>query len=86
MILYEPLYMYVLCFRSAGACTAAAFLKVRSAEFIKIEQWLWLKFDKFCFQEFVKCESWAHIDIAGVMDCHGELPFLEKGMSGKTWY
>ena len=30
----------------------------------------------------MKSESWAHIDIAGVMDCNGELPFLEKGMSG----
>ena len=26
--------------------------------------------------------TWAHIDIAGVMESHGELPFLDKGMSG----
>ena len=26
--------------------------------------------------------SWAHIDIAGVMESHGELPYLDKGMSG----
>ena len=37
-------------------------------------------------QEFVKSEKWAHIDIAGVMECHGELPFLDKGMSGKYFF
>lgn len=46
--------------RSAGACTAAAFLK-----------------------EFVSHQCWAHLDIAGVMEGHGEWPFLEKGMSGR---
>ncbi len=34
-------------------------------------------------QEFVdKKQPWAHIDIAGVMESHGELPYLSKGMSG----
>ena len=28
-------------------------------------------------------ERWAHIDIAGVMDAHGEVPYLGKGMTGK---
>ncbi len=27
-------------------------------------------------------DEWAHLDIAGVMESHGELPFLGKGMSG----
>lgn len=26
---------------------------------------------------------WAHIDIAGVMESHGELPYLAKGMTGE---
>ena len=34
----------------------------------------------------MKCESWAHLDIAGVMECHGEVPFLDKGMSGMFFY
>lgn len=46
--------------RSAGACTAAAFL-----------------------QEFVSCPSWAHLDIAGVMQNKDEVPYLGKGMSGR---
>ena len=29
-----------------------------------------------------KEQPWAHIDIAGVMESHGELPYLGKGMSG----
>ena len=35
-------------------------------------------------QEFVEVESWAHIDIAGVMQSGGELPFLSKGMTGRN--
>ena len=27
-------------------------------------------------------KRWAHLDIAGVMESHGEWPFLDKGMSG----
>ena len=27
-------------------------------------------------------DNWAHIDIAGVMEAHGEVPYLEKGMTG----
>lgn len=33
-------------------------------------------------QEFVKLNDWAHLDIAGVMEAHGEFPYLTKGMSG----
>ena len=33
-------------------------------------------------QEFVEMEDWAHLDIAGVMDASGDVPFLGKGMSG----
>ena len=33
-------------------------------------------------QEFVSVPNWAHIDIAGVMENTGEVPFLEKGMAG----
>ena len=29
-------------------------------------------------------DNWAHIDIAGVMDAHGETPYLQKGMSGNN--
>ena len=36
-----------------------------------------------CPQEFVTHQCWAHLDIAGVMEGHGEWPFLEKGMSGR---
>ena len=35
-------------------------------------------------QEFVEVESWAHIDIAGVMQSGGEHPFLSKGMTGRN--
>ena len=28
-------------------------------------------------------DCWAHIDIAGVMEAHGEIPYLGKGMTGK---
>ena len=31
----------------------------------------------------MEIERWAHLDIAGVMESHGELPFLNKGMTGK---
>ena len=31
----------------------------------------------------MEIDSWAHIDIAGVMDTKGETPFLGKGMTGK---
>ena len=30
-----------------------------------------------------KKQPWAHIDIAGVMESHEELPYLSKGMSGE---
>jgi len=33
--------------------------------------------------EFVKCEEWAHVDIAGVMDNKKEVPYLGAGMSGR---
>lgn len=33
-------------------------------------------------QEFITVPCWAHIDIAGVMESHGEVPFLDKGMTG----
>ncbi len=29
-------------------------------------------------------DEWAHLDIAGVMESHGELPFLGKGMAGEA--
>ena len=35
-----------------------------------------------CVQEFVEVKRWAHLDIAGVMQSHGELPYLDTGMSG----
>ncbi|CAI8045098.1 Cytosol aminopeptidase, partial [Geodia barretti] len=34
-------------------------------------------------KEFVEVKRWAHLDIAGVMESHGEWPFLDKGMSGR---
>lgn len=34
-------------------------------------------------KEFITVPCWAHIDIAGVMESHGEIPFLDKGMSGR---
>ncbi len=46
--------------RSAGSCTAAAFLR-----------------------KFVSVPSWAHLDIAGVMESKGEISYLQKGMSGE---
>jgi aminopeptidase len=46
--------------RSAGACTAAAFL-----------------------HEFVHVQKWAHLDIAGVMESHGEVHYLSRGLSGR---
>ena len=33
--------------------------------------------------EFVTSKKWAHIDIAGVMETQGEIPYLPKGMAGK---
>ena len=27
-------------------------------------------------------KDWAHLDIAGVMESHGEVPYLAKGMAG----
>lgn len=29
------------------------------------------------------CPNWAHMDIAGVMEDDGEIPYLRKGMTGK---
>lgn len=34
-------------------------------------------------QKFVKCKSWAHLDIAGVMDSTDSMSYLSKGMSGR---
>lgn len=34
-------------------------------------------------KEFVTCSSWAHLDIAGVMQNKDEVPYLGKGMSGR---
>ncbi|XP_068251148.1 cytosol aminopeptidase-like isoform X2 [Palaemon carinicauda] len=34
-------------------------------------------------QEFVTCDHWMHIDIAGVMENQDEVPYLGKGMSGR---
>ena len=36
-----------------------------------------------CFQEFVSCEHWFHMDIAGVADNADEVAYLPKGMSGR---
>ena len=29
-------------------------------------------------------DSWAHLDIAGVMSSSGEMPYISKGMTGKS--
>jgi len=34
-------------------------------------------------KEFIECKSWAHLDIAGVMDADGDLAYIPKGMSGR---
>eukprot|EP00116_Pleurobrachia_bachei_P004889 sb/3465151/ len=34
-------------------------------------------------ERFVKCDSWAHLDIAGVMDSTQSSSYLPKGMSGR---
>ncbi|XP_077992292.1 cytosol aminopeptidase-like [Glandiceps talaboti] len=34
-------------------------------------------------REFVSCDDWAHIDMAGVMENKSEVPYLGKGMSGR---
>ena len=34
----------------------------------------------------VEGQPWAHIDIAGVMESHGEVPYLSKGMSGMYFH
>lgn len=34
-------------------------------------------------REFTKCQSWLHLDIAGVMENGGEVEYLGKGMSGR---
>uniref|UniRef100_A0A6G1SG35 Cytosol aminopeptidase n=1 Tax=Aceria tosichella TaxID=561515 RepID=A0A6G1SG35_9ACAR len=33
--------------------------------------------------EFVKCNKWLHLDIAGVMESKDEYPYYGKGMSGR---
>ena len=33
-------------------------------------------------QGFVQVPHWAHLDIAGVMESHGESPMLGKGLTG----
>ena len=35
------------------------------------------------FQQFVTCDHWMHLDIAGVMENTDEVPHLGKGMSGR---
>ena len=35
-------------------------------------------------QEFVSHDNWMHLDIAGVMMNKTEVPYVPKGMSGKT--
>ena len=34
-------------------------------------------------QKFTSCTSWAHLDIAGVMEYTNSLSYLPKGMSGR---
>ncbi|XP_071512966.1 cytosol aminopeptidase-like isoform X3 [Panulirus ornatus] len=34
-------------------------------------------------KEFVTCDHWMHMDIAGVMENKDEVPYLGKGMSGR---
>ncbi|KAF2361718.1 Peptidase M17 leucyl aminopeptidase C-terminal [Trinorchestia longiramus] len=34
-------------------------------------------------QQFVTCDHWMHLDIAGVMENSDEVPYLSKGMSGR---
>lgn len=34
-------------------------------------------------REFVTAPHWAHLDIAGVMSNKDEIPYLQKGMSGR---
>lgn len=34
-------------------------------------------------QEFVTCDHWMHLDIAGVMENKDEVPYIGKGMSGR---
>jgi len=34
-------------------------------------------------KEFVGTNKWAHLDIAGVMQSRGEVPYLGNGMSGE---
>jgi len=34
-------------------------------------------------REFTNCGSWLHLDIAGVMENGGEVPYLTHGMSGR---
>ncbi|XP_047500081.1 cytosol aminopeptidase-like isoform X3 [Penaeus chinensis] len=34
-------------------------------------------------KEFVTCDHWMHLDIAGVMENKDEVPYLGKGMSGR---
>ncbi|XP_067939258.1 cytosol aminopeptidase-like [Watersipora subatra] len=34
-------------------------------------------------QEFVSCDHWAHLDIAGVMSNTDQIPYLSKGMAGR---
>ncbi len=29
-------------------------------------------------------DNWAHMDIAGVMEAHGENSYLQKGMTGRN--
>ena len=35
-------------------------------------------------KEFVGTSKWAHLDIAGVMQARGEVPYLRNGMSGEN--
>ena len=40
-------------------------------------------FLNFYFQQFVTCDHWIHLDIAGVMENSDEVPYLGSGMSGR---
>ena len=35
------------------------------------------------FQEFVTCENWMHLDIAGVMQNSSDVKYLPPGMAGR---
>jgi aminopeptidase len=65
--------------RSGGACSAAAFLK----EFVDGLDAVPAVGDSVIDNK--QPVAWAHIDIAGVMDCDGNDAYHTKGMSGKVF-